>query len=106
MYTKPTREQIENGLEWGWREEDCVRGYTMFDYDGTGCIDIEMINDMELDFTDEDAAVHAQNNGYCKIIPVSELPVGLPESMKFYGWVDTEENRQRLNLIGGKYESL
>ena len=120
MYIKPNEEMKKEGLEWGWSAEEVERGYTIFDFDGTGILEIERIKDMysfldEIkriedmssslgddeygDVTDEDCARHAEESGFCKIIPVDELP---PHMMyggynrRYYGYVDTPENRERI----------
>lgn len=106
-YIKPTEEMIQAGIEWGWSREEAERGYTVFDFDQTGLLEINRIDcvfigtgdDRYDDVTDEDCAREAERSGFCKIIPVSELP----ESMvydgvdrRYFGWVDTPENRENI----------
>lgn len=91
MYRLPTAEETALALEWGWELDVAKRGYDIFDFDGTGMLEIEMISDMQMDdVSDEDAAVHANANGI-PIIPVDELPSNFDR--RYYGWIDTEENR-------------
>ena len=94
-YKKPTREQIEMGLEEGYTLEECERGYVVSETFG-GLLEIERIDAMYPDFDDDDASVEASRSGYCKIIPINELPKGMPKRMYIFGWVDTEENRSKL----------
>ena len=99
MYNYPTEEGIKNAMEWGWDEEDARRGFTIFDYDCTGLLEVEAICDCYPNggYDDEDAAREAERIGFCKIIPVDELPDfynANGNNMKWFGWVDTPENRK------------
>lgn len=96
MYIKPTEEQIKEAIEEGWSEETATRGYDIFDYDNTGLLQIERIDDIfwDSDVTDEDCAREAVKTGFCKIIPVEELPKDF--FAPYYIWVDTEENRKKI----------
>ena len=104
MYIKPTEEQIKNGMEWGWSREQCERGYDIFDYDGTGILGIEAIADVYLStdddegYNDYECAKEAERTGFCKIIPVDELPENfyLHGDARYFGWVDTPENRKAI----------
>lgn len=107
MYIKPTEEMILTGLEHDWTREECERGYTIFDYQCTGMECIMRIDSVyaetEYNVTDEDCAIEAQRSGFCKIIPVNELPEHMIVDSCWYGcdlrtyvWVDTEENRKRI----------
>ena len=106
MYVKPTQEMIEGGMKWGWSKEDAERGYTIFDFNGTGLLEIEAIYDVydykftnDTDITDEDCAYEAERSGFCKIIPVEELPENMiwdGQSRRWFGWVDTPENRKNI----------
>lgn len=105
MYVKPTKENVEYAVEQGWLREDAERGYTQFDYDGLGMIQIEAIGDCyptsEFDdgYDDEACAYEAERSGYCKIIPVNELPENFEangHSVRWFGWVDTLENRKAI----------
>ena len=100
MYIKPTKEQIKNGMEWGWSKEQCERGYDIFDYDGTGMLNIEAIYDVycstndDEGYNDEECAREAVRSGFCKIIPINKLPKNFP--YKYYIWIDTQENRKAI----------
>lgn len=106
MYVKPTKEGIEWAIAEGWSREDAERGYTIFDYDGLGICQIEAIGDCyptsEPDdgYDDEACAYEAERSGYCKIIPVDELPENFEangHSVRWFGWVDTPENRKAID---------
>ena len=49
----------------------------------------------------EDAFCAMFNSDF-RAIPIKELPEGLPEKMKFYGWLDTPENRRHLREYAGE----
>jgi hypothetical protein len=95
-YRKPMEDEIACGLEEGWSKEACERGYDIFDYDGTGLLNISRIDDVFAwsDVTDIDCAIEAERSGFCKIIPVEELPEHF--SYKCFGWIDTPENRKAI----------
>ena len=89
-------EDIEELIN-SWGVEIVNKGYDIFDYDGTGLLDIERIDEIGAFNTDKEATEQAIKDGI-KIIPISELPINLCESMKFYGWIDTPENRKALEV--------
>ncbi len=104
MYKKPTLEGVEMATNYGWNIEDAERGYCEFDFDLTGLMEIERIDvcyDLsDDDVTDEDCAREAERSGYCKIIPVEELPnpfIIHNENRRWFGWIDTPENRKAIN---------
>ena len=101
MYIKPTNQQVKNGMECGWKKEDAERGFAIFDFNGTGMLDIEVINDIYYSTnsrddipTDEDCAYEAERLGICKIIPIEELPENF--EFKCRVWIDTAENREQI----------
>ena len=107
MYVKPTEEQIKTGIEDGWTREQCERGYDIFDCDGTGLLEINRIDciyvgwneDGLTEVTDEDCAREADRIGFCKIIPVNELPdpfIVRSSDARYFGWIDTPENRKAI----------
>ena len=79
-YVKPTKRQVEAGLECGWNLEQCERGYAIMNFNGLGLLEIEAIGDVYLSvdgdegYDDEACAIEAERSGFCKIIPVNELP--------------------------------
>lgn len=88
-YWNNDKESVENVVsEWGI--EDCNKGYAVFDFDGTGMLEIEAIGDVGC-FNDEEATEQAIKDGI-KIIPIEELPDNFDR--KYLGWIDTEENRK------------
>ena len=88
---RPTQRMIDTYInDWG---ENAKYGYAIFDFDGTGLLEIEMINDMEIFNGDEEAVEQAIKDGI-KIIPIEELPDNFD---RFYlGWIDTPENRKAI----------
>lgn len=102
VYIKPTDEVVRMGVEFGWAIEDAKRGYVICDFDGTGLLEINRIDDMlceDYDVTDDDCAIEAERSGFCKIIPVEELPTNMDyegNSRRYFGWVDTPSNRENI----------
>lgn len=106
MFIRPTKEMVENALEYEgisvddfhWRSE-FSRGYGIMDYEGLGMLEVCRYEAVYLgteldDVTDEDCAKDAVAHGFCKIIPVSELPKDFDR--RYFGWVDTPENRKKI----------
>ena len=56
-------------------ENQVKNGYGIFNYDGTGMMEIKRIDEMGLFATDDEAVDQAIRDGY-KVIPVEELPKG------------------------------
>lgn len=75
-----------------WTPELCNKGYDIFDFDGTGLLEIEAIGDVGA-FDDDEAAIRAIADGI-KIIPVEDLPDNFDR--KYLGWIDTPENRKAI----------
>lgn len=87
--------------EWGI---DVVnRGYDVFDFDGTGLLCIETVGEISV-MSDEESTKRAVRDGVYQIIPVEQLPINMPKNMRFYGWIDTEENR--INIAKYCYKLL
>jgi len=108
MYKKPSEEMIALAMDYGWSKEEAERGYTIFNFDGTGLLEIEAIGDVfgnaddSYDVDDEDCAREAERSRFCTIIPVDELPsemLYLGDNRRYYGWVDTPENRKNISLF-------
>lgn len=76
-----------------WGPDRCNKGYEIFDFDGTGMLEIEALVDVGCFDGDEDAVRQAMKDGV-KIIPVEELPESFDR--RYLGWIDTEENRERI----------
>lgn len=108
-YKKPTKEQIEYAIDDGWPMEIAERGYDIFDFDGTGLLEINRIDceyagwaeDGTTDVDDDDCAHEAEKSGFCKIIPVDELPENFDR--RYFGWIDTPENRKAIRDYCDKY---
>lgn len=69
------------------------KGYDIFDFDGTGMLEIQKI-DTSNRFADDEEAVNQAIKDGIKIIPIEELPDNFDR--KYLGWIDTEENRKRI----------
>lgn len=67
------------------------KGYDITDYDRTGMLEIQRIDEENMFESDEEAVEQAIKDGI-KIIPVDELPSNFDR--RYLGWVDTEENRK------------
>lgn len=101
MYQYPTETDIAFAIDSGWSEEQAKRGFDIFDFDGTGLLGLEAIYDahIETEIDDEEASIEAVASGFCKIIPVDELPDpfiidGI--NRRWFGWIDTPENRKNI----------
>lgn len=112
LYTKPKKEFVEEAIHDGWEPAVAERGYDIFNFDGTGLLEIERIDVMYFghDFgedapTDDDCAREAELSGFCKIIPVDELPnpfIIEGRDCRYFGWVDTPENRRAISAYRDK----
>lgn len=115
-YVKPTKRQIEFAVSEGWPRETAERGYDIFDFDCTGMLEIEAIGDVYVRFGnngglyqlglnggyDDDAcAYEAERSGFCKIIPIDELPQNFDR--RYFGWIDTPENRKAIQDYCNKH---
>lgn len=111
-FKKPTEKGVREAIEFGWSEEDAKRGYTIFNYDGFGLLEIEVIGDCYNDSgycDDEEAAHEAERSGFCKIIPVDELPETFEangHTVRWFGWVDTPENRKAIENYAGRKHNV
>jgi hypothetical protein len=107
-----TKERYEQMMEvWGndeeavkdvvydWGPDSCNKGYEIFNFDGTGMLEIEAIGDVGC-FDDDEATEQAIKDGI-KIIPVEELPEKF--NRKYLGWIDTEANRKAIQEYCNKY---
>lgn len=96
-------EEIESLIEeWGINQVN--DGYAVFDYNGTGLLSVERIDDVDAFDSDSQAAEAAIANGV-KIIPPRELPACGMDEMRFLGWIDTPENRKALAEYAKKFVS-
>ena len=79
-----------------WGAEQCNKGYAIFDYDGTGLLELCKIDAVEAFATDAQAARQAMKDGI-KIIPQKELPKNISKTdLRYHKWIDTAENRKNL----------
>ena len=69
------------------------KGYDIFDFDGTGMLEIQKIDSSNKFADDEEAVKQAIKDGV-KVIPINELPENFDR--RYLGWIDTEENRKKI----------
>ena len=75
------------------------KGYDIFDFDGTGMLEIEKIDEENI-FTDDEEAVEQAIKDGIKIIPIEELPENFER--RYLGWIDTPENRKQIAEFCGR----
>lgn len=86
-------EFIDEAIE-DWGVEKVNKGYDIFDFDGTGMLQIEEIGATDaFNGSDERATDEAMADGI-RIIPLYELPENFDR--RYVGWIDTPENRKRI----------
>lgn len=68
-------------------------GYCIADYGCTGMLEIQRCDELSWFEDDDDAVAQAMRDGI-PVIPVDELPENFER--KYLGWIDTPENRQRI----------
>lgn len=73
--------------------EEEAKGYAITDFDCTGMLEIQRIDAAGIFEDDEEAVEQAVKDGI-KLIPVNELPIEF--GRRYLGWVDTPENRERI----------
>lgn len=71
------------------------KGYGIFDFDGTGMLEIQKIDEMNK-FEDDESAVEQAIKDGVKLIPIEELPENFER--RYLGWIDTPENRKQIRL--------
>lgn len=76
------------------------KGYGIFDFDGTGMLEIQKFDDSKRFKNDEEAVERAIKDGI-EIIPIEELPKNFDR--KYLGWIDTPKNRKRIEEYCNKY---
>lgn len=100
-YTKPTTKAIKSAIENGFSRKDAKRGYDIT-IGHCGLLEIQRIDACvtdDWDVSDDDCAIEAERSGFCKIIPVNELPKNFKDkegSLRYFGWIDTPENRKAI----------
>lgn len=103
-YVYPTEEEVSMLLDEGWSILQSVLGFGIFNYNGYGLLNVENIGAFNCD---EDEAKEAERIGYCKIIPVDELPYNFyidGYDARYFGWVDTPDNRKAIKEYCKKLE--
>ena len=83
-----------------WTPELCNKGYDIFDFDGTGMLEINRIDAVGAFDGDEEAVKQAIKDGV-KIIPIEDLPQNFDR--RYLGWIDTVENRKTIGDYCNKY---
>jgi hypothetical protein len=91
-YWNGNKEEVDRIIE-AWGEEQVERGYDVFDFDGTGLLEIDKIDDVGAFESEEEAVKQAIKDGV-RIIPVKELPENFDR--RYLGWIDTPENRKNI----------
>lgn len=84
--------EVETAVE-DWTVAVCNRGYEIFDFDGTGMLEINKVDAVGAFKDDEEAVEQAIKDGL-KVIPVEELPENFER--RYLGWIDTPENRKAI----------
>ena len=111
IYQYPTKNDINYAIKNGWSKEDAERGFCICDFEGLGLYEINAIFEAHIEtynsYDDELAAREAERIGYCKIIPVDELPNPFDyftkNDRRYFGWIDTPENRKNIKEYCDKY---
>lgn len=80
-----------------------TKGYAIFDYDNTGMLEIQKLDEDTSFDTDEEAVQQAIKDGI-KIIPVEELPKSFER--RYLGWIDTPENREKIRIYSAVAAAL
>ncbi len=68
-----------------------IIGYGIFDFEGTGMLEIEKIDSDNKFRSDKEAVRQAIKDGI-KIIPIEDLSENFDR--RYLGWIDTPENRK------------
>ena len=78
------------------------KGYVIAAFDFTNMLEVERDDSMNV-FEDDEQAVEAAVAYGIKIIPVDELPENFDR--RYYGWIDTPENRRAIQQYCDKHLS-
>ena len=78
------------------------KGYVIAAFDFTDMLEVERDDSMNV-FEDDEQAVEAAVVDGIKIIPVDELPENFDR--RYYGWIDTPENRRAIQQYCDKHLS-
>lgn len=103
-YVYPTEEEVSILLDEGWSILQSVLGFGIFSYNGYDLLEVVSIDGLNYDGI---AAKEAERIGYCKIIPVDELPYNFyinDYDARYFGWVDIPDNRKTIKKYCKKLE--
>lgn len=75
-------------------DKEISDGYAVFDFDGTGMLEIEAIGCMDAFECDDEKATQKAIEDGIKVIPIEELPENF--NRRYLGWIDTPENREKI----------
>ena len=78
------------------------KGYVIAAFDFTDMLEVERDDSMDV-FEDDEQAVEAAVADRIRIIPVDELPENFDR--RYYGWIDTLENRRAIQRYCDEYLS-
>ena len=78
------------------------KGYVIAAFNFTDMLEVERDDSMDV-FEDDEQAVEAAIADGIRIIPVDELPESFDR--RYYGWVDTPENRRAIQQYCDKHLS-
>lgn len=78
-------------------------GYIICNFDGTGMLEIQKNDSKGIFKSDEEAVKQAIKDGI-KVIPVEELPENF--NRRYLGWLDTADNRSKIEKYSKKPECL
>ena len=98
-YWDGNKEEVDRIIK-DWPEDTIEKGYEIFDFDCTGLLEINKIDDIGAFEDDEEAVGQAIKDGI-RIIPVEELPKNFDR--RYLGWIDTPENRKNIAEYTEKY---
>ena len=78
------------------------KGYVIAAFNFTDMLEVERDDSMDI-FEDDEQAVEAAVADGIRIIPVDELPESFDR--RYYGWIDTPENRRAIQRYCDEYLS-
>ena len=78
------------------------KGYVIAAFNITDMLEVERDDSMNI-FEDDEQAVEAAVADGIRIIPVDELPENFDR--RYYGWIDTPENRRAIQRYCDQYLS-
>ena len=94
MHVLGNNEELMDGTIEYWGVEKLNKGYDIFDFDGTGMLEIAEIGVTDAFNGSDIRATEAAIEDGIQIIPVTELPENFDR--RYLGWLDTPENRKAI----------